>query len=54
VAVNAITVTGVSKRYSTRDGPVTALERIGFAVGEGEINSFDADRIAAEARASRP
>jgi NitT/TauT family transport system ATP-binding protein len=37
VATEAISVRSLSKLYSTRDGGVTALERISFAVEEGEF-----------------
>jgi NitT/TauT family transport system ATP-binding protein len=36
-AMEVIAVKRVSKRYSTRDGAVPALERITFSVGEGEF-----------------
>jgi NitT/TauT family transport system ATP-binding protein len=35
--VDAITVSDLSKRYSTRDGTVTALEGINFDVAEGDF-----------------
>ncbi|HEY3067507.1 MAG TPA: ABC transporter ATP-binding protein [Methylomirabilota bacterium] len=37
VATDAIAVRNLSKGYATRDGGVAALERISFAVGEGEF-----------------
>lgn len=37
VTMEAIAVKGLSKRYSTRDGNVPALERIRFSVEEGEF-----------------
>ena len=35
--VDAITVRDLSKRYTTRDGTVTALEGINFGVAEGDF-----------------
>ena len=37
VVTEAIAVRNLSKGYATRDGGVAALERISFAVGEGEF-----------------
>ncbi len=35
--MDAITVKGLTKVYSTRDGNISALERVSFTVGEGEF-----------------
>jgi NitT/TauT family transport system ATP-binding protein len=37
VSIDAITVKAIGKRYASRHGPVTALEDVTFAVGEGEF-----------------
>ena len=36
-SIDAITVSAIDKRYASRDGTVTALDEISFAVGEGEF-----------------
>jgi NitT/TauT family transport system ATP-binding protein len=35
--IDAITVKAIGKRYASRHGPVTALDDVTFAVGEGEF-----------------
>jgi len=37
VSIDAITVKAIGKRYASRHGPVTALDDVTFAVGEGEF-----------------
>jgi energy-coupling factor transporter ATP-binding protein EcfA2 len=36
-SIDAITVKAIGKRYASRHGPVTALDDVTFAVGEGEF-----------------
>src|SRR6185295_19806403 len=37
LSIDAITVKAIGKRYASRHGPVTALDDVTFAVGEGEF-----------------
>jgi NitT/TauT family transport system ATP-binding protein len=37
VSIDAISVKAIGKRYASRHGPVTALDDVTFAVGEGEF-----------------
>jgi NitT/TauT family transport system ATP-binding protein len=36
-SIDAITVKAIGKRYASRHGPVTALDDVTFAIGEGEF-----------------
>ncbi len=54
MASEAIAVRKLTKTYGARQGSVVALDDISFSIAEAdEINAFDAEKIAAEAKADK-